>query len=293
MRLLLAALLLFPLAACDETTGLDASVDVVVDDAIAARQGGDLPAAVSLLEGAFEREPSNATVRVELATTLLQRDGLDLLDLERISRFLTTAGDAEASASATEAGTSAPRASCAVANDPTAQAFDPTDVEGFDEIKDHLETIGRAADLLSPVIPDALQGFDACSSVVDGALSYDRDGALAGLGAQGLSENQIAQALAVNALARFLDAYLFIADELPQQTTWYRLADGSITICVDDEDALRASAEQAVEDLGEAVLSLDARATLLGAESVAADIVEQALDAYEDLRDAVADYCGS
>ena len=284
MRLLLALLLLLPLAACDETTGLDAPVDLVVDDAIAARESGNLTAAVTLLERAFERAPDNPEVRVELATTLLQRDGLDLLDLDRISRFVTTSSSATAPAPA-------PRASCAAANDPSAQAFDPTDVEGFDELLAQAATLTRATGLLDPVIPAALQGFDICTSVVDGALSYDRGAALAALAAQGLSPSQVAQALAVNALARFLDAYRVVATDLPQQTTWYRMADGSIQICVDDEDALRQSAEAAVKDVGEAVLSLDARASLLGGESVAADLVDEALAAYEDLRDGIADYC--
>ncbi len=285
MRPLLAALLLLTLAGCDETTSLDAPVDLIVDDAVAARQSGNLAAAVSLLEGALTRSPDNAEVRVELATTLLQRDGLDLLDLERISSFLAGDGAATAPASA------ARRGSCALADDPAAQAFDPTEVGGFAGLRASAATLSRAAGLLATVVPVQLQRFDVCTSVVDGALVYDRDAALAALAARGLSPNQQAQALAVNALARFLDAYVFVADELPQQTTWYRRADGSIAICVEDEAALRASAAQAVENMGQAVLSLDARAALLGAGSVAADIVEQALDAYQDLRGAVADYC--
>ena len=284
VRVLLALLLLLPLAACDETTGLDASVDVVVDDAVAAREGGDVAAAVALLEGAFERAPESAEVRVELATTLLQRDGLDLLDLDRVSRFLTSTSGADGRMGAARG------AGCAAAADPTARPFDPVDVEGFEEWVDKVETLTRAGELLEPVIPAELQGFDVCTSVVDGALSYDRDGALAALAAQGLSPSQVAQALAVNALSRFLEAYVFVADEMPQ-ATWYRLADGSIAICADDEQALRQSAQAAVRDVGEAVLSLDARAALLGAESVAAEIVEQALDAYQDLRGAVADFC--
>ncbi len=285
MRALLALLLLLPLAACDEATGLDAPVDLVVEDAVAAREGGDLPAAVALLEGAFERAPENTKVRVELATTLLQRDGLDLLDLERISSFLATSGGSTAARTRV--------AGCTAASDPSAEVFDPTAVEGFAELAASAATLSRAASLLSPVIPAALQSFDLCTSVQNGTLSYDRDGALAALAGLGLSEQQQARALAVNALARFLDAYRVVANDLPQQATWYRLADGSVTICVEDEDALRESAEGAIRDVGLAVLSLDARATLLGTGSVAGDLVEQALGAYEDLRDAIADYCAA
>ena len=289
-RALVAALLLLPLAACDETTGLDADVAVLVDDAVAARQGGDLTRAVALLESAFERQPADPEVRVELATTLLQRDGLDLMDLDRIGRFLSETAGTEASRSASAA--PARQADyCALADDPSARPFDPTEVAGFDALAAHAATLARTADLLGPVVPAALQRFDVCTSVVDGELAYDRDAALAALAGQGLTEAQVAQALAVNALARFLDAYLFVAERLPQQTTWYRRADGTVVICVEDEAALRADAEQAVRGVGQAVLSLDARAALVGSGSVAAEIVAVALGAYQELRSAVPDYC--
>ncbi len=290
-RALAAALLL--LAACDETSGFDAGADValIVDDAVAARQGGDLARAVTLLEGAHERQPDDAEVRVELATTLLQRDGLDLMDLDRIGRFLSETAESEASPAAQRGPSARQGDYCALADDPSARPFDPTSVAGFDTLAAHAATLARTAALLGPVVPDALQSFDACTSVVDGALAYDRDAALAELAGRGLTEPQVAQALAVNALARFLDAYLFVAERLPQQTTWYRRADGSIVICVEDEAALRADAEQAIRGVGQAVLSLDARAALVGSGSVAAEVVAVALDAYQELRSAVADYC--
>lgn len=286
VRALLAALLLLPLAACDETTGPGAEVSVVVDDAVAARQGGRYDQAVALLRGALDRQPDNAEVRVELATTLLQRDGVGLVDLDRVAQFLAGPAGGGAGARVARRG-----GACDLAGDPTATVIDPTDFYGFDAIRSKLGTLAEADSALSPVIPPSLRGFDVCTSVVDGALAYDREGALRQMAAQGLSEAQVAQALAVNALATFLDAYAFVADELPQQTTWYRRADGSIAICVEDEDALRAQAERAVAEAGEAVLSLDARASLVGAGSVAADLVEAALDGYEQLRSAVGDYC--
>ena len=287
-RVLLAALLLLPLAACDETTGAGADVSVVVDDAVAARQGGRFDQAVTLLRGALDREPDNAEVRVELATTLLQRDGIGLVDLDRVGRFL--AGPAEGRRAAASPGARRGSA-CDLADDPTAETIDPTDFYGFDEIQAKLETLAEADRALSTVIPEALRGFDVCTSVVDGALVYDREGALRELAEQGLSEAQVAQALAVNALTTFLDAYAFVAGELPQQATWYRRADGSIAICLADEGALRAEIEGAVADIGGAVLSLDARAALIGPGSTAAEVVGVALDAYQQLRSAVDDYC--
>lgn len=288
-RALLLASVLLPLAACDETGGMSANVETAVEDAVIARQSGDYAAAVAILEDAYEREPDNAIVRVELATTILERDDVDLLDIDRIAQYVTRGtGAATAEATASEA-----RGTCAAASDPTATEFDPTAYAGYADLTANAASIARALSLLQPVMPAAIAGFSICTNVVDGQLAYDRDGAIAELRAQGLSEARVAQVLAVNALASLVDAYLFVSAELPAQTTWYRLADGSITICADDEAALRAQAEAAVADLGEAVLSLDARASVLGADSAAADLVDLALDAFEEIRDAVGEYCAS
>ncbi|WP_420456353.1 tetratricopeptide repeat protein [Rubrivirga sp.] len=288
LLLLLAALCLLPLAGCDETASLlsvDEGVEVAVEDAVLARDRGDFAQAVDLLERAHDAEPENAVVRVELATTLLQRDGIDLIDLDRIGQFLTTAGGERPSAPAARGG------SCSVATDPSAQAFDPADVAGFDDLVAASATLAEASDLLDGVLPAVLTSFDLCTTVVDGALSYDRDGALADLAARGLTRDQMAQALAVSALTTFVEAYVFVAEALPETTTWYRLADGSVAICAEDEAALQAQAEGPIRGIGQALLALDARAALLGSGSVAAEIVGTALDVYNDLQDAVADYC--
>ena len=95
----------------------------------------------------------------------------------------------------------------------------------------------------------------------------------------------------MNAVATFMEAYVYVAEELPATTQWYRFADGSIAVCADDEDAIRDQAENSIVGLGQALLSLDTRASLLGTDSVAAEIVEGALDGYTELEDAVADYC--
>lgn len=288
LRALVLAALVLPLAACDETGGLGADADTAVQDARLARQNGDYAAAITVLEDAHARQPEHAPVRVELASTLLERDGINLLDLERISRYVTE-GDNDG---ARTAPASAPRGSCALAADPTATAFDPTALAGFQDLVAHAASVREALDLLTPVMPEALTGFSICTNVVDGQLAYDRAGALAELSARlGGDQALVARALAVHALARLIDAYLFVSTELPEQTTWYRRADGTIAICADDEEALMEQAEEAVVHLGEAVLALDARASILGSNSVAADLVEVALDAFEEIRDAVGDYC--
>lgn len=284
--LLLAALCLLPLSACDEVgpgLTLDQGVGVTVNDAILARDNGDYSQAVDLLTQAHDAEPENAVVRVELATTLLQRDGINLVDLDRVGQYLTTFTG--------EAATSARGGACAYADDPNAEPFSPAGVDGFGDILAYAATLGQARDLLSGVLPEVLQSFDICTTVVDGELSYDREGAVADLRGLGLTEAQIAQGLAVNAVATFMEAYLYVSEELPETTSWYRFRDGSIAVCADDEDALRVQAEDSIVGLGQALLSLDTRASLLGGDSAAGEIVDVALNVYTEFEDAVADYC--
>ncbi len=289
--ILLLVLFLLPLAACDETGTLGDSedIDVVVQDAVIARQSGDYAKAVSLLERAYERDTTSATVRVELATTLLERDDIDLLDVDRIAQFISEGVGAQAR---TEPSVARSGAACVYAADPGAESFELTAIDGFADLVADVVSIDRANDLLATVIPSQIGEFDLCSNVVDGQLSYDRAGALAALYDQGLTETQVRQVLAVNALARIIDAYLYVSSEIAQEVTWYRLGDGSIAICADDPEGLRDEAEVAVGDFGEAVLSLDARASLLG-NSTASELVDLAKDAFEELRDAIGDYCAS
>src|SRR5690606_25780794 len=149
-------------------------------------------------------------VRVEYGVTLLERDDLNLLDLDRVATFVTSATD-----SPLAPGTASAKAGNACTfDDPTATPFNLNEVGGFPELEANRAAILQTLALLDPVIPDALQNFDLCTGIVDGPdgpmLSYDRAGALAEMRALGLTDAQISAALASNALARFLNAYLFL-----------------------------------------------------------------------------------
>ena len=286
LRTLLVALALLPLAACDETGAASADVETAVDDAVLERSRGNHEAAAVILRRALDRGPENAEVRVELATTLLDQGGVDLLDLDRLARFVTDqAGSARRPAARAAGG------ACRYAGDPTATPFELSDVEGYPELEAEVERIREADDTLDPVIPAALQSFDVCSSVVGGSLVYDRDGAVRDLRDQDLTETQVRQALAVNGLTQLVSAYTDLSESAEGNVTWYRLEDGTIDVCADDEDALAARAEEAAVGFGEAILSLDARAFLLGEGSAAGDVVALALGAYDDFEDAIGDYC--
>ncbi|HEX8386947.1 MAG TPA: tetratricopeptide repeat protein [Rubricoccaceae bacterium] len=281
----LAVAVLLPLSGCDET-GLALDETSVIGDAQVARQNGDYATAVRLLEDALDRNPSSAPIRTELAATLLEREDLNLLDLDRISQFVVNGPATVAGQTASRGGST-----CAFANDPTATPFDPTDVGGFPEIEASQTAVDSVLALIAPVLPAALTTFSPCTTVgADGQLVYDQASAAAQLRASGLTDAQISQLLATNALARFLDAYLFVTTEVPQQAAWYRLANGGIGICVDDQDALIDQTEEAVSTLGTALLSLDTRARSFGGTT---ELVELAIDAFDDIKDALGDYCAA
>ena len=218
----------------------------------------------------------------------LDRDGIDLLDLDRIASFVT---DGAATTQAATRSTS--RSACTYAADPTAVEFNPAGASGLPDIKAKRATIKETLALLDEILPEALTGFDLCTTIVDGELVYDHAAAAAHLRGQDLKDHQIASLLTVNALARFLDAYLFVTEDVTTQTTWYRLADGSIGVCADDEEALETQARDAVDDIGQSLLSLDLRSRTFAPGSSSSEIVTLAVDAFEEIRDAVGEYCGS
>ncbi len=287
LRLALATLavaLILPLTGCDESGGMSTDATTVIADAQIARQHGDFDRAEALLRGALQQDAASAPVRAELAATLMARQGLNLLDLDRIAQFVIDGTNAAATAPAGR-----PAGTCSFAG--TGTPFDPTTVSGFPQITASGAQIEEAISLMAPLLPAGLTSFDACTEIAaDGSLVYDRAGATAQLRASGLTDAQISQMLANNALARFLSAYLTVSTGLNQQTTWYRMPNGSVGICADDTDALVAQTRPAVARLGTAVLSLDTRARSFGGTT---DLVDAATSAFADIREGIAGFCAA
>ena len=303
-RLLLLAFLL-PLAACDETSSFSATPQDAIEDAAAARNSGDFDGAVAILERALAENPDNAPVRVELSSTLIARADIDLLDVDRIATYLSeSAGNGVAAPAA-----SAAKGGCAFETDPGAVAFDPTDAPNFPEVEASRPDLEAAIELLQGLIPDALRPgtTDAafCGSIDTSqtpvAFDYDAEAAAAelraALTASGYPASEadalIGQLLADYALLRFSLAYLDVSEGLQQQTTWYRLSDGSIGICADDPEALEDDARTAIADVLEALFSLDLRASTFSEGAAASDILESVTAAFEDVRDGFGDYCAA
>jgi hypothetical protein len=294
VRLLAAAALVsgaLLLTACDGATANDAGT--LLTDAQIALQAGDLDEAIRLLEQAHALEPGNDAVTVLLASVYLQRDGVDLLDLDRVLLHITAPSGGLPGGGVTARGAADGRvgAACVFEHLPGAEPFDPRAVEGYDGLLASRGVIQHAAALLQvappppdslPVMPAALRPDTLCGAVVDGALVYDREAALGHLRASGLTDVEAATALAVNATARFLDGYFLLVEDLPQPTTWYRTPIG-IGICGEDPEALPAQATPALTYLFEGLAALDLRNEVLGGDTASRALVEHAIEAYEAL----------
>lgn len=288
-----ALLVVGTLSGCDETGNLTGgTVEQQIRNAQIARQNGDHATAVRILEAAHAAHPGNAPVRAELALTLLDRDGIDLLDLDRVASFVTREVSQPAAPSP-----EARLGTCQYAGDPTAAPISLADVGGFTDLAEARATIQQAMALIDPLIPAAVRGFALCSSITQTpsgsvVFAYDRAGALAQMRGMGLTDAQIGATLASNALVRFLDAYLFLALDLPQQVQWYRINNGTgIGLCAENPDLLLGQAQPGVTSLGQGALSVDLRATLFGATQTQQQLVELVADGYLRLRNAIGDYC--
>ena len=289
------------LVACDYTSSAD-DADTLLADARLARQAGDLDKAVALLEQALALEPGHAGVRVELASVYLQRAEIDLLDIDRMMLFLAEPAPPPVpppGGSGLGNGPGGGGTFCPLEYDPRATPFALSDAEGYAALLGEEAAVETALALLhdvppggGPVMPEALRALELCTAVVDGELTYDRAEALAALRATGLPDVEIASALAVNGATRFLDSYFFLAEELTQPATWYRIEGLGLGACVEDPLALREETTGALADFFEALTSLDLRAELLGG-TAAREIVDHGLVVYEAIRLYLGPVCGS
>ncbi len=296
--LFLATPLLF--AACD---GSDVSSDVnaLLIDARIARQSGDIETAINLLESAMAQAPDNASVRVELGSAYLDRDGIDVLDIDRIALFLTTIEENPGVTS----GSSYQNAGgvCRYEDDPDAHPFNPRDYVEYVELYSDRELIQNVIGLLNgqdangidlSIMPDELRAVSLCEGIVDGELIYDSEAALASMRGLGLNDDEIATALVVNAVARFLEAYFFIVEDVPQVTSWYQVEHNRgdyVGVCADDPEALRLQVQEAIKDLGESITSLDLRDQVLGGGTASHELVQHVLNAYEAIEEDLGEHC--
>ncbi len=289
------------LAACDGSSA-SSDIDSLLVDARLARQSGDIATAITLLESALTQDSQHPQVRVELGSAYLDREDVNLLDVDRVALFLTTFEATVSSPSETPVQRFG--SVCRYEDDPNAHPFDPAEYDEYIDLYANRDLINSVLDLLNGtdptgveigIMPDELRSLSLCHGIEEGELIYDRDGALASLRGFGLSDDEIAMALAVNAVARFMEAYFFITEDIPQQTSWFRVMGSQggnyIGVCADNQDELRVQVEDAIADLGESITSLDLRDHLLGGDTTSHELVQHVLDAYESVKGDLGPYC--
>lgn len=277
------------------------TVDQNIEDAQHARANGDFDTAERLLRDALEQEPGHPVVRLELSSTLLQRQQISLVDLERVTTHVLD----EIEAVGGGARHSASSDTCTFDSSEPTQLFDPNAVEDYAEIADAAPILFEVLDLLNgvptpadpPVIPAALGEVDPCTVVQDGTLAYDRDALLDALRAQfDGDDRRVNAALKMNAIALTLGAYvdLFENDDFP--VAWYLVGeedDVRVGFCMDRDhvDPFYDRIDTNLDALAEAFFSLDLLIYNTGDEEMQ-ELVDEAVALYETFEGSFGRYCG-
>ncbi|MEM1042459.1 MAG: tetratricopeptide repeat protein [Bacteroidota bacterium] len=279
------------------------SVENLVDDARFARANGDFERAVELLEEAFAEDPANAVVRLELATTLMQRDGLNSVDLiSQVSNFISDATEsAEGGFRAPFASRSQVEACSYTSSETDREVFDPTEFGGYGDIIASLPTLERVRELLGgadgSVLPSQLLALSPCEAIVDGEVVYDRAAA-----SQEIydtfdgDQNLVRTALQLNAVGLILDAYSGIFEQPDLPVDWYLVGSEDnrrLGFCVADEptlDLLYDRIDGRVADVGQALFSIDLLVFDDGSETLE-DLRDEALELYVTFQEDVSRFC--
>lgn len=279
------------------------SIDNLVEDARFARANGDFVRAVELLEDAYDRDSDNAIVRVELATTLMQREGLNSVDLVgQVSDFVTEAIDsAEGMDQSEDAARFGGEVCSYTSGEPNREVFDPAAFEGYSNIIASLPLLRRVRDLLSggtgAVLPSTLLALSPCEAIVDGEVIYDREVASDELYATfGGNQTLVRTALQLNAVVLVLDAYSGIFEQADLPVNWYLVGSEDhrrLGFCVADEselDRLYNRIDERVADVGRALFSIDLLVYDDGSETLEM-LRDDALELYVTFQEDISRYC--
>ena len=302
----LAALLL--VAGCnvlDAAYDEGGSVSNNIEDAQHARATGDFATAERLLRDALDQEPGNAVVRTELSSTLMQREQINLLSLEGVTRHVLDEIETMTEGGAQGNGARGFRAdSCTWNSSEPTQPFDPSAVEEYDEIVEDIPVLAEVIDLLNEpatpadpsVIPAALGELEPCTVIQDGTLVYDRDALLDEMRAHFDGDDQrVNAALTMNAIALTLGAYvdLFENDEIP--VSWFIVGeeeDLRLGFCMDRTliDPFYENVDGNLDAIAEAFFSLDLLIHNSQNEEYR-EYVDEALELYETFQESLGRFC--
>jgi len=228
------------LAGCNVFDGLGEEGDsndpyVLLRDARAALSRGEPQEAVRYLERAFDLDPNNPEVRIELVGARFAAAEVDLLTLGRLVDHINGEGDTTSTALNAAWQGKANGAFCTFDADPSElEMFDYTSAPEYQQIRDHIDTFVAAHDLLEGIRPAALGG---------------------------LSEEARAQWYLTRAFTRIALAIHAINEEVARiDATLYRLPRfrNSIGICAASESALdQAEARIKCDLLPQILVGLD------------------------------------
>jgi hypothetical protein len=260
-------------------------VDALLEDARHARASGNLNKAVELLERAYEREPSNPIVRLDLGSTLMQREKLTFLEVEAVTRHILDAlghGDAFR-------GASAAAEVCTFESGTATGSFNPRAADGYAQIVSARPTLRRVVELLSdpaapteaPALPEAFTSLDVCEAITPAGLNYNRNTVLAALRSQFPTDTQVTAALSTASVAYTLGSYVALFEQPDLPVSWYTLPDDGLGACVAEAqyDLLVERAQAEVRQVGRALFALDLL-MLHSSQDEFAEYVDDALDLY-------------
>jgi hypothetical protein len=265
-------------------------VDALLEDARHARASGNLNKAVELLERAYEREPSNPVVRLDLGSTLMLREKLTFLEVEAVTRHILDAlghGDALR-------GASAAAEVCTFEPGTATAPFNPRGADGYAQIVSARPTLRRVVELLSdpaapteaPALPAAFTSLDVCEAITPAGLNYNRNAVLAAIRDQFSMDTQVTAVLSTASVAYTLGSYVALFEQPDLPVSWYTLPDDGLGACVAEAqyDLLVERAQAQVRQVGRALFALDLLMLHSGQDEFA-EYVEDALDLYASFDD--------
>jgi hypothetical protein len=266
-------------------------VDALLEDARHARAAGNLNKAIELLERAYEREPSNPVVRLDLSSTLMLRERLTFLEVEAVTRHILDAlgrGDALR-------GAARPAAEVCTFEPGTATGtFDPRGADGYAQIVSARPTLRRVVELLSdpaapteaPALPAAFTSLDVCEVITPTGLNYNRNAVLAAIRNQFSTDTQVTAVLSTASVAYTLGSYVALFEQPDLPVVWYTLPDDGLGACVAEAqyDLLVERAQAEVRQVGRSLFALDLLMLHSGQDEFA-EYVEDALDLYASFED--------
>ena len=268
------------LVGCNAFSGLDdraGDTEALFEDAKVALQQDQPEEAERQLRAVLEKDPDHEPARVKLATTLLRKKDINVIDFVRLGRALNEELGGTILNGSTSRATLAPTVSdshrlCSFPSEHAREAFDPASLAGIDALMDSQDVFGEVQELIRTVMDDATpQAF--AETAEHSPLGVDL----------------IAEALLNAAIAHAADAFVRIAQSGGESFSFYYVTppggESYLGYCAPTQavlDAVLNTMACLLNDLDYGRQIIRARAELLDSDR-ARDLADQADEAYEVL----------